>query len=273
MKLLLGSLFFAGSALGAIALTELVTDAFSGRKPNDGIELSLRHQVRTDNGTVEVVEQLTGGRGGTVSQWLVSGQSYYSEWNGREHTLRGRTLPSRTSAWIEFFVDRNGTEYLDRLLREQFVRRDQLSFLQSSYAPSGDPKTWATADKVIEREDVLVREMGTDLAVCAENARGDQKRSVCFLPGREPSLRRLSWVSTETATWDFLNPIGLSGMGRVPRTLVLTVAGQERVRTSVSSFKAAKKEALATARSAARSAANLPAAEVEEALKWILRYR
>jgi len=265
-----------GPAWAAIPLADTLADIFVGRKPHDAVELNLRHQVSLrDGSTVEVVEQLIGTRGGAVSLWQVGGQSYFSEWNGREYAFRGKTLPSRSAAWMEFFLDRTSGEFQDRLLREQFVRRDQLSLLQSSYDPKGDPKTWNTKEKIARHDDVFYRKLGSDLAVVVEGSRGgDLRRSVAFLRGRkESTLRRLEWVSSETAFWDFLNPITLSGLGRVPRVMALSVNGAEKVRSTVSSFRPSKRDALATARVSGKNLPGVLSGDAEEALRWILRYR
>ncbi|MBY0369181.1 hypothetical protein K2X33_00745 [bacterium] len=275
MKFLLFLLLNA-PAFAAVPVGEMVNDAFSGRKMPEGIEMSLKHVVQVREGSsIEVTETLTGSRSGAVSLWQIGGQSYFSEWTGRDYAFRGKTLQSRSAVWMEYYLDRTGQEFLDRLLREQFVRRDQLSLFDSAYDPKGDPKTWETKDKVARRDDVFFRKVGSDVAVRVQGSRGgSEQKAVYFLRDRKDvSLRRLEWLGSDTATMDFLNPATLSGMGRVPRVISLTVGGSEKVRTTITSVRAAKRDTLATARVSGRTLPGVPTGEAEEALRWILRYR
>lgn len=260
-------------------LTELLNDVFAGRKNNEAVELQFRHQVQVKEGEfIEVTEQFLGNRSGGLIQWAMNGQPpVYCDWNGKDYTFRnGKTVPSRTAAFIDYFLVEGGTEYQDRLLRERFLRRDQLLQYRPGYNPAGDPKTWDVKANYLLHDDIFLVKLPREFAVSVVGmSEGDQKRAF-YLSRTGRGISRLEWVvGSETAAWDFGAFAATPGMGRMPRVLSLQINGMERVKSTLSSAKPIRRDALATARTASRqpSSSASPSSQIEEAIRLIVRYR
>ncbi len=259
-------------------VSELLQDVFAGRKAGEGLELVFRHLVQVREGTfVEVVETFTGNRQGGVIQWQIPGQApVYSEWNTREYNFKGgKSIPSRTSAFIDYFLDQGSNEYLDRLLRERFIRRDQLIQFKPGYKPEGDPKTWETKDSYLHHDDIYLSKVGNEFTVAVVGMKeGEQKRAF-YVNRQGRGIARIEWgVGTEKALWDFSAFQSAGSAGRLPRVFSLTINGLERVKSTVASAQVLKRDQLATARAAAKQpSSTAPSDALEEAVRLIVRYR
>jgi hypothetical protein len=260
-------------------VSELLSEVFSGRKSSEGIELQFRHVVQVREGeSVEVVEIFTGNRSGGVIQWQIAGQpSAYSDWNQKEYLFRNnKSIPSRTNAFIDVFLAGSGSEYLDRLLRERFIRRDQLLIFKPGYSPTGDPKTWETKASYLHHDDVYLQRIGSEFAVAISGmSEGEQKRAV-YITKSSKSLARIEWgVGSENASWDFSQSAVYPGLGRLPRIMNLVLNGVTRVSSTLASAKPVRRDAIATVRASSRqpSSSAPPSPSLEEAVRLIVRYR
>ncbi len=260
-------------------VSEIVADAVSGRKPTEAVEISFRHQVQIRPGeSVEVLEQFLGGRGNGLFRWQVAGQPpVYAEWNGKGYSFRNaKPIASRTNAFMDYFLVSSGPEYLDRLLRERFIRRDQLTQFKGSYQMQGDPKTWNPKDHFIRHSDVYLSRYGSQFGITVAGvSEGDQRRLVAFSKTTK-NLLRLEWgAGAEAVAWEFSGSVVQPVLGRLPRLAVLQVGGTEKVRTTLVSAKPAKRDTVATARleSKESSSASVPTGAMDEALHLLLRYR
>jgi hypothetical protein len=257
---------------------EMLTDIFTGRKPAEALEITFRHMVQIKEGEVaEVIEQFIGNRAGGVIRWQIAGQPVaYADWNGKEYAFRnGKSMPSRTSAFIEMFLAESSTIYLDRLLREHFVRREQLLQFKPGYKPDGDPKTWGTRENYLLHEDIFLVKNGREFGYAIVGMNEPEQRRSVVLSKIGRGVQRLEWlVGTENASWD-CSGFSPQGNGRVPRLCTLQINAVDRVRTTISSVKQVRRDALATARLASRqpTAATPPSPLLEEAVRLIVRYR
>jgi hypothetical protein len=267
-------------------VSEMLNDIFSGRKNLEAVELVFRHQVQVKEGEfVEVNETFTGTRNQGQISWEIAGQTpTQAEWNGKDYVLRGgKTIPSRTSVFIDYFMLDSGGDYQDRLLRERFIRRDQLLQFKPGYKPEGDPKTWDTKGNTLRHEDIGFKKVGRDSAIeILGLSEGDQRRAVYLATEKKGNARvgkgvaKLEWgVGPEKAAWDFSAFSGFSGLGRLPRVFSLEINGTERVRSTLVSARPVKRDAIFTARTAAKQgSAGAPASGLlEEAIRLIVRYR
>ncbi len=260
-------------------ISEKLVEIFGNRKSSEVVELQFRHLVQVKEGEfVEVIEQFLGTRAGGLIQWQMAGQPpVYSDWTTKEYQFRdGRTLPSRTGAFIDYFLVDGGTEYLDRLMRERFLRRDQLLQYKPGYKPEGDPKTWDTKGNYLLHDDIDLQKVGKEFGIAVNGmTEGDQKRTVYFSRDGKGVLR-LEWgVGAENAAWDFTGFTSFGPLGRLPRFSTLQINGMERVKSTLSQARAVKRDTLATARTASKqpSASSPPSSALEEAIRLIVRYR
>ncbi len=279
-KALLLALAWSVSGWGFVPpVNELLSDVFAGRKNGEAMELTFRHMVQIKEGEVaEVIEQFTGNRQGGVIRYQVAGQPpVYADWNGKEYSFRGgKSMPSRTSAFIDIFLAESSGAYLDRLLREHFVRREQLLQFKPGYQPQGDPKTWGTKENYLQHDDIFLVKTGREFGWAIGGMNEPEQKRTVVLSKAGRGVQRLEWVvGTESATWDCSGFTPQGTVGRLPRLCSMTINGVERVRTTVSSVRSIKKDALATARLASRqpSAAAPPSPLLEEAVRLIVRYR
>ena len=276
-------LAFAFLSLSANAffpqLQEQLSDVFTGRKLSDAVELDFRHQVPIREGeVVDVIERFIGTRFNGLIRWQIPGQPEVTcEWTGKEYLFRGaKPIPSRTGVFIDYFLAPTGGEFLDRLLRERFVNREQLLQYKPGYLPVGDPKTWDTKNNILLHDDVFLVRSGKEFGIAYMGMNeGEQKRTVVVAKNGR-GIQRLEWgVTGETAFWEFSGFTSQPILGRLPRTFALAVNGIERVRSTVVSARPTKRDALATARLAAKqpSAQQPPSSQLEEAVRLIVRYR
>jgi hypothetical protein len=279
-KIILLGLFLCLSGWGFVPpVSEQLSDIFSGRKPGDAVELTFRHMVQIKEGEVaEVIEQFVGNRQGGVIRYQVAGQPpVYADWNGKEYSFRsGKSVPSRTNAFIDIFLAETSGIYLDRLLREHFVRREQLLQFKPGYQPQGDPKTWGTKENYLLHEDIYLVKVGREFGWAISGMNEPEQRRTVVLAKVGRGVQRLEWlVGTENAAWDCSGFSSQGTVGRLPRLCAMTINGVERVRSTLSSAKSVKKDALATARLASRqpTAAAPPSPLLEEAVRLIVRYR
>jgi len=260
-------------------ISEQLNDVFAGRKGNEALELTFRHQVQVKEGEfVEVIETFIGNRSGGLIQFQIGGQpAAYADWTGKEYVFRnGKTIPSRTAAFIDYFLADSGAEFQDRLLRERFLRRDQLLQFKPGYQPKGDPKTWETKDNYLNHDDISWQKGGKEFAVSVVGMNeGDQRRAFYIAKGGR-GITRLEWiVGPEKASWDFSGFAATGGLGKLPRVFSLQINSMERVRSALSSAKPVKRDALATARAASKqpSASAPPSELLEQAVRLLVRYR
>ncbi len=272
-------LFYFQASAFIPPVADLVAEVFSGRKGGEAVELQFRHTVTVRDGeTVEVIETFTGNRSGAVIQWQMAGQPVvYSDWTQKEYVFRNsKSIASRTGAFIDYFLVSSASDYQERLLRERFLRRDQLLIFKPGYVPAGDPKTWDTRGNYLNHSDIAIEKVGNEFAYAiVGTSEGEQKRAF-YLSRTGRALSRLEWgVGGETAAWDFSNPVSLPGVGRLPRLSLLKINGATRVATTLSSAKPIRRDSVATLRNASRqpSASAAPSALLEEAIRLIVRYR
>lgn len=276
---LLVCLFYYPASAFIPPVADLVAEMFSGRKSAEAIELQFRHSVTVRDGeTVEVIETFTGNRSGAVIQWQIAGQPVvYSDWTQKEYVFRSsKPIASRTGAFIDYFLASSANEFQDRLLRERFLRRDQLLIFKPGYVPAGDPKTWETRANYLNHSDVAIEKVGSEFAYAiVGTSEGEQKRAF-YISKTGKSLSRLEWgVGSETASWDFSGPVSLAGVGRLPRLALLKINGATRVASTLSSAKPTRRDSVATLRNASKqpSASAAPSPLLEEAIRLIVRYR
>ncbi len=273
-------------ALGAASVqafippvSELLNEVFSGRKPAEALELQFRHQVQVRDGEfLEVIETFSGGRNDGIVQWSQAGQpSVFCDWNAKEYMFRnGKSIPSRTSAFIEYFLAANGSEYQSRLLKEKFLRRDQLAQFKASFNPTGDPKTWETKANYLLHDDVSIQKLPREFAVAVLGTNTADEKRAFYISRRGHGISRLEWLSNgESAAWDFAGFAPIQGLGHLPRVFSLQINGSERVKSTLVLAKSVRRDSIATTRAASRqpSSAQAPTSVLEEAIRLIVRYR
>jgi hypothetical protein len=258
---------------------DLISEVLGGRKGSEAVELQFRHNVTVRDGeTVEVIETFTGNRSGAIVQWQIAGQpAVYSDWNQKEYVFRNsKSIASRTGVFIDYLLASSASEFQERLLKERFLRRDQLLIFKPGYVPAGDPKNWETRANYLNHSDVAIEKVGNEFAYAIVGmSEGDQRRAF-YISRTGKALSRLEWgVGSETAVWDFSNSVSMPGIGKLPRLALLKINGATRVATTLSSAKPTRRDTVATLRNASRqaSSSSAPSALLEEAIRLIVRYR
>lgn len=215
----------------------LVRDAFDGRKPRRASEVVLRHHVEVRPGeTVEIEERiaLAGSKPLFLFKAMGQGQPLFGTWERRQYQVEDKAYGARSGAFLKYFLGTSPDDFLNALVAEGYVRRDQLAQFKAGWVPEGDPNTWDVRGNYLRHPDIFLSRLkhGTAVAVIGSDD-GGNRRAVYFDPAGK-GIRRLEWKEGGgQLAWEFDGFHQVAKEGMYPRFLYYEVNGDEKIRSEL----------------------------------------
>lgn len=249
---------------------QMIRDVFEGRKPSPAFEMVLRHRIEIRPGeTLDLEEQYIGdvNRGSLV--WRVPGGGVIggAAFDRKNYVLGGdRRVAIHTFLTRKYLLSSSSEDFLNSLLAERFVTREQLQQYKPEFNPSGDPQNWDVKSNVLQHDGVFLKRVKGVPAYCVTGG----AKSVYFDKGLA-GIRRLEWKEgTETLAWNFDSFSKLQSGGEFPRRMSFERNGSEIIVSELVLHRPAKEKQISDLRQVGRGAIT---GNNEEALRLLLGYR
>jgi len=275
--------FFSNHACGFIpSIPSILESLFEGRRAGQTSEFVLRHQITLEGGdAVDIEERIIMLK--DVAHFLFSGRQLSGQLHGTiergSYALGNRqVIPSRSGIFRSYLFGTQPERLQDRLIREEFIYRDQLQQFKPGFVLQGDPKLWDLKGNYLRHQDIYLQRLPAGVAISVRGLnKGDMKRSLYFDKAFRGILRT-EWVEGQNViAWNYDGFVKDMSFGSF-RPVRMSFEHNERkaILTDWVSWRMLKdkqvvdlKNTLRTARSSGTSISG----DAEEALKLLLGFR
>lgn len=279
---------FSPLAFGFIEpATEGLKETFLSRKPKPAILVKWRHDVQAREGeTIALEESVLRVGSQLFFRWSSpNGGAVTAVLNGSKYSMTppdskmGGDVAAPNQAFVRYLTGGTMQEFLDNVIREGFIRREQLLQFTPSFNPEGDPKTWDSNANYLRHPDISLRNVeGQPWVIIQGSRQGDKAKNIYFdrnqgNPNKtEWALRKLEWRSgQDTAGWTTYRNTSLE-LGRYPREMALSLNGVIRIQTRLVSMQGIGAAEIARVRKEFQSGLSSSQA-VDFAVRNLLKYR
>lgn len=273
------SLLSCRATLGFIPpVRQMVEAVVGGRNVNGAFEVVLSHRVQVPGGQVVTLEERIVSEGNRAQiLWRPNGGSpLAATWERQAYTVSPQAvMNTRSSVFMKYLLGASEENFLQTLLNENFVNRDQLVMFNSGYSPKGDPATWKTRNFYKQHDDIFLHRLASGVAIAVVGLDEGAVRKAIYFDDNLKGIARLEWGEGQGNThWDFAGFAKQGIPGYLPKRLSFTYQGTERVSSTLVAARPLKGKALTDFRgqfNGARSS-GVPS-NLEPALKVLLSYR
>lgn len=277
MKIL--SLLFSSTCFAFIPpVTTLVNDLFDGRKSNQ-FEISLEHTlIEEDNSNWPAEERIVYSHGKILDYWkLPNGVNAAAVWKNQIYEFsKDNKITSQTAVVLKYLLGRSGDEFLSLLVRENFVRSDQLNQYKQGFDPSGDPQTWDVKENYLRHSDIFLGRVGNTITFAVVGAADGQNQKSIHFDKSAKGIDRIEWkTGAQVVAWNFSNFNFYKAGGNYPTQMAFEVNGVPKITSRLLNWRGLNAKTFREFQSLWSSAAKVSQLDtsVQTHLAFLLGYR